>query len=284
MSCDKDFFIQQEFVIENTWLKLAENFPNIDYLIYRGGDSFNFDEERHLLQLCCEDDIDNTFKKTYLALNFVSSNFEYDYIFRTNTSTFVNVDLLNSFIQTIDTENIIWTSELYSLKESPCPYPYMIYGRGNGIILSKNIIKRILHNGLNILYLKAHDDWGIGLVLNSEYMSNNLNYLDFIKSYTHGWYKSVNVQYDNGHSLCTYSNMNNSFDFLKKFITIQIKNYEDRYKENESHYELYRIFSNNMDENIDDSVNFIYEYSKNPNVFIGANHRYLTLENWKRYH
>ena len=105
MSCNQEHFIQEEEICKNTYLSRLPD--NIDYIIYRGSsDKLSFDN--HLLKLNVEDDLFNTYRKTYLALNYIHNNLEYDYIFRTNTSTYVNVDLLNKFVQSLEDDNIVW--------------------------------------------------------------------------------------------------------------------------------------------------------------------------------
>lgn len=282
MSCNQDFFIKQEKAIKDTWAKdiINNKYQNIDFLIYKGDSEKNvLDKNENTLYLRCEDDINNTFKKTYYALSLISKNFDYDYIFRTNTSTYINVKLLNEFIQSLEDDSILWTSDMYSLSESLCPYPLYLYGRGNGLLFSKKLVNIILKEGINFIYLRQHDDWTIGNILNSYWMKNDENYLDHIKNLTHGWYKSIKVESDNRNSLCKYYNTNKDFDFIKKFVTIQIKRYYSRENENESFYELNEVFENNTD-NLNDTVKEIYEYSQNPNIFIGSTLGYLSYNDW----
>ena len=115
MSCNQEHFIKEEQVLRETYLsRLPEN---IDYLIYRGGnDSVEYNEDIHILHLTCKDDINNTFKKTYEAFYWVIDKYgdEYEYIFRTNTSTYINIDLLNAFVQSLSIKNKydIWGGEI----------------------------------------------------------------------------------------------------------------------------------------------------------------------------
>lgn len=50
------------------------------------------------LHLACEDDMQYTFKKTWMAYRFIADKYSPDWIFRTNTSTYVNIRVLNDFI------------------------------------------------------------------------------------------------------------------------------------------------------------------------------------------
>ena len=282
MSCNDSFFLKEEEIISKTWLnKIPEN---IDYCFYRGDETLEkhkYNKEEHLLNLRCEDNIENTFKKTYYAFNIIGKIFkDYDYVFRTNTSTYVNLDLLNNFIQRLDNDEILWTGELYSLSNSFCPYPLYLYGRGNGIILSKKLINIINKEGLGYLYLEKCDDWIIGNILNSYWIRKGKNYLDYIKGYTHGWFRCVPEEQPNNHKLCVYGNKNSSFDFLKQFITIQVKRYRERQLEEAIYYELHRAMENNIDNELDKTTDKIFEYSKSPSVFIGSILGYTDYNEW----
>jgi len=289
MSCNDEFFKHQEQIIRETWLKpvIDEKYENIDYCFYSGDEDIEkhkYSKDEHYLTLRCEDDVKNTFKKTYYAFKLCKKIFgEYDYIFRTNTSTYVNVELLNMFINCVCSQNkdILWCSELYSLSNSFCPYPLYLYGRGNGLILSDKLIDIILDRGISFLYLEKCDDWIIGNILNSYRISQG-NYLDYIKSYTHGWFKCIPEEQPNNHALCVYGNKNKDWKFINKFITIQIKRYRERNLEEEHYRELDEVFkSNEYKEN--ELMNICYDiesYSQKPSIFIGSILGYTDYDSW----
>lgn len=288
MSSKDDFFQNQQEIIKKTWLNKVKNHDNIDYLIYYGDGNLtkhSYNKEEHILKLRCEDDINNSFKKTYYAFNLLEKIFKnYDYVFRTNTSTYVNIDLLNEFIHYLADDNILWTSDLYSLSNSFCPYPLYLYGRGNGLVLSKKLINIILKEGKSFLYYSKPDDETIGNILNSYWIKYDKNYLDYIKGYAHGWYKCVNVKQPNNHKLCIYGNDNKDWDYIKNFLTIQIKQYNrNREEENKSYDELYKVFSNNEYDDLEKSLKYSFDYSNEPSIFIGSNLGYLDYSVWKTY-
>lgn len=287
MSCNDDFFVNQEQVMKDTWIKQIDQFDNIDYIIYRGDPNIErhkYDKQQHLLSLRCEDDLNNTFKKTYYAFKLAHKIYDYDYIFRTNTSTYVNVALLNQFIQNLEDDNILWSSDLYSLSNSFCPYPLYLYGRGNGMILSKNLIDIILTEGISYLYLEKCDDWIIGNILNTYWIKQGKDYLDYIKGYKHGWYKCVPEEQPNNHKLCVYGNQNKSWEFIKQFITIQVKRYRERHLENAQYKELNEVFEQNKydDNDLEEQVKSNIEYSKEPSIFIGSILGYTNYIEWKK--
>lgn len=286
MSCNDDFFVTQEQIMKETWIKQIDQFNNIDYIIYRGDpniEKHKYDKQNHLLSLRCEDDLNNTYKKTYYAFKLGHKIYDYDYIFRTNTSTYVNVVLLNQFIQELDNDEILWASDLYSLSNSFCPYPLYLYGRGNGMILSKKLVDIILSEGISHLYLEKCDDWIIGNILNTYWIKQGKDYLDYIKGYKHGWYKCVPEEQPNNHKLCVYGNQNSDWEFIKQFITIQIKRYRERHLENAQYKELNETFEQNKyADDLEDIIKSNIEYSKRPSVFIGSILGYTDYEDWKK--
>ena len=288
MSCDDNFFKEEENICKQTWLSNIDKFDNIEYIIYRGNEDIQkhkYQKDTHTLILKCEDDLDNTFKKTYYAFKLADKIFDYDYIFRTNTSNYVNIELLNYFIQHIEDDNIVWTSDLYSLSNSFCPYPLYLYARGSGVIYSKKTIDIILKEGISFLYLKKCDDWIIGNILNSYWIKQGKDYLNYIKGYTHAWYKCIpNKETPNRHKLCKYGNDNLDWDFINKFITIQIKVYhDDRNKELNNYKEFHNAVNNKeyTEEELEKIYNYIIEYSKSPSIFIGSILGYADYNEWK---
>ena len=137
MSCQDEFFMNEEELVKETWAKpiIDGEYKNIDFIIYRGGYEKNsYSNKNKLLKLHIEDTMPYTFKKTYMALNMIWNEFKkYDYVFRTNTSTYVNVPLLNELIQRTEDDSIAYFSDIYSLSEQCAPYPLCLGGRGNGI-------------------------------------------------------------------------------------------------------------------------------------------------------
>ena len=293
MSCQNDFFIEQEKYVKDTWAKdiIEGKYENMSFVIYRGGYEKNsYSKQDNLLKLNVEDDLNNTFKKTYFALSMIDKIFEeYDYVYRTNTSTFVNVELLNEFIQNIDNDELLFSGEIYSLSELNAPYPLCLSVRGNSLILSKKNINLILKEGLTFIYNLGCDDTTISNIFNSYHIKQGHDYKDFLRTFYHGWYKCINKDYDNHHALCTYGNSIKDYNYWKHFISIQIRNYGDlrsfkcREHESEKFYELQEIFEGKHNEDMLVSLKMNFERSTNFDVFIGSILGYITYEKWKSF-
>lgn len=274
-SCNNDFFNREIECIKETY---ASNLPsNINFIYYTGN---NEKEELidNCLKLTCSDDIHSTFRKTYFALEFLNKhNIEYDYIVKTNTSTYINVKLLNEIINSIEDDKKLYCTELYSLSDGCCPTPLALFARGNCIILSKYWQNIILHEGISFLYLNIIDDKTIGNIHNSFNIKTKQQYIDNFVCFPHGWYKCINnKEIQNNHKLCRYGS---SLEDYSNFLTVQIKNYNNRDLEFKHFIELHKLFKN---DNTKQSCLEAFEYSKNPSVFIGSILGYIDLETWNK--
>ena len=274
-SCCNEFFEKEVQCIKETY---ARNLPsNIDFIYYIG----NNEKDELIgdcLKLNCSDDIYSTFRKTYCALSFLyANNMHYDYIVKTNTSTYINVKLLNEIVNSIEDDKKLYCTELYSLTDGCCPTPLALFARGNCIILSKYWQNILLQEGISFLYLGITDDKTIGNIHNSFRIKTKQDYIDNFVCFTHGWYKCINNKdTPNNHKLCKYGAL---LDDYSNFLTVQIKNYIDRNLELKYFKELDRLFKNY---NVKQSCLDAFEYSKNPSIFIGSILGYIDLETWKK--
>ena len=274
-SCNNELFEKEIECIKETY---ANNLPsNIDFIYYTG-DNDKEELVENYLKLTCSDDIYSTFRKTYCALWFLHiNNMQYDYIVKTNTSTYINIKLLNEIINSIEDDKKLYCTELYSLSDGCCPMPLALYARGNCIILSKYWQNIILNEGISFLYLNITDDKTIGNIHNSFLIKTRQQYIDNFVCFPHGWYKCINNQdEENNHKLCKYGA---SLDDYSNFLTVQIKNYGDRNLEIKHFKEVHKLFKN---ENVKQACLEAFEYSKNPSVFIGSILGYIDLETWKK--
>lgn len=271
MSCNSDFFKHQNDIIRNTWGK------DHNVIFYEG----NHKENKlvgDVLELRCPDAIEYTLLKTVTAFKYLREHSDFDYIFRTNTSTYVNVPLLEKFTDTLQYEDVMYSSELYSLSEGLAPYPLAIYGRGNGLLIPRHLIDVLIRESINFQYMPVVDDMYIGNILNSYFIKQGANYLDHIKSLTHGWYRCIDEKFDSGHKLCRFGEEGDA-KFYSDFVTIQIKCYRQREKEEEHYLALHEIMKN-IKEASDESVTKAIEYAKDPSIFVGSAIGYLDYSKW----
>ena len=274
-----DPFFRQEYeeCCKTTWMI---NLPsNFQVIYYQGGNKTELNND--ILTVACEDDLKSTFKKTYFALDYIDKNLDYDIIFRTNTSTYINGYLLNLFIDNIYLDKYYYGSDIYSLSEGYCPYPLTPYRRGNGIIYNKNEVKAILIEGINLLYLSHTDDIALDNVLNSiniKYcLTNNQKYFDNHKGIPHAWYKCVPENFSTGHQLSSFNNS----ELYCMCPTITIKRYREREKEFEIYKEFHNLILNLKYPEEFTIIKNMKEYSNNYSIFIGSILGYIDYNRWK---
>ena len=149
MSCNQEKYIEEENAIKETWAKdiIDGKYPNISVCFYRGGSEENrYDEEQHILYLTSNDTLNSTFEKTRDAFEWVENNFEdYDFIIRTNLSTYINIEAISQFLKNNESGvDIILTTGLVLNNYNNCiPYP-----KGHFMIIHKTIVKEIIDKSL----------------------------------------------------------------------------------------------------------------------------------------
>ena len=145
--------IRNSAVQKSTWVKdfLVDN----KVLFYKAGD------EIVLTGIDLLVDCSNTYEamgvKTIKALEWVNLNIEYDFIFRTNTSSYVNHKNLIKYLNKLSSEGIDYCGHIGL-------YDGIEYVSGSGIILSKHAVKSIL-NSKNQLDESVVEDIAIGKLL-----------------------------------------------------------------------------------------------------------------------
>ena len=203
MSCNQDIFKYQELVCRNTWIKCAKDL-NIDIYIYTTSNKDYIDND--IIYCNCLDDLNNTFEKTIKAFSQIDYN-KYDYIVRTNLTTYINCNLLLKYCVLLKQNNIDVSCGDMAIKNNK-----MLY-RGNSLILAPKIIKYIIDNKEyitnDINYKDLHDDDAISKIL------ENLHPLSIHNS-------SLRYVMDNMRKNHPYNinNINNTNEILSKLYGI----------------------------------------------------------------
>ena len=201
MSCNQNFFIREENLIKQTYAKdiIEKKIENIDFWSYSASqdNKIHINKEIHRIEVPCDDSLLGTYQKTIKTLKVIQYlNIKYDYIVRTNCSTYINVQLLNNFIQSLEDDKIIYAGGVYSTKDASGPYEFCLYGVGNSLIIPKFWIDVLINNSLsdfkkyntitdeaalNSLY--HIDDNAIGFMVNTYALNNNINCIDIWQSF-----------------------------------------------------------------------------------------------------
>jgi len=283
-------YIKQKLIELTNILNLSDNIKIYDYIGSHEKQMIN----NNSIYLTSDDT--NTYEKTIECFEFIRKNIEFDYIVRTNGSTFINIELLYNFIKYINYNSInnIFSSDLLSLKNQYAPNEYDITMAGHLMIFNKFYIDTLLK--YKYLYKTIS---GAGIYINNNVIYDNIDdliistnlhilykdkYLDIIKSVGTGFYKCIdNIKIYEGNSLCKWNNTNKEFNFIKNFISFRLKS-----NSSESPNEIYNkvndlfdVYQNNINTDNDNQIINILNYSKNPDVFVGweSNPCYKKLNN-----
>jgi len=145
--------IRNSAIQKKTWVKEFED--SCEVLFYKAGkENKKLD---HDLIIDCNDSYSAMGVKTIKAFEWVNSNLDYDYIFRTNTSSYVHYRNLMKYLSKISKEEIHYSGYIGK-------FDGIDYVSGSGIILSKLAIKSILKSK-NKLDESVVEDVAIGKLL-----------------------------------------------------------------------------------------------------------------------
>lgn len=192
MSCNQELFINQERMLrEELYAKyvLQNYFPDVDFWSYTASTDgkYHVNKKQHRLEVPTDDTIQGTYEKTLATFKLLNqTGIEYDYIFRTNCSTYVNVPLLRDFVDTLTDDKLIYSGSIYCSNNGTGPYEWCLYGIGNSLLLSKYWVDVICNNHVN-KYKQYNmvknedepyyhiDDNTFGLVINCHCLENCLD-------------------------------------------------------------------------------------------------------------
>lgn len=138
----------------------------VKYLTYTGGHNEQSIIDNYI-NCVSGDDLDSTFLKTQESLRLVKESFDPDYVIRTNTSTYVNLDLVTKFIKLeIDRhkQRLIYDGEIADLDGR-------IQLRGNSFILSREMVEKIIEFNIDDCpsdLENLHDDVVISYIVEKE--------------------------------------------------------------------------------------------------------------------
>lgn len=159
---------------------IDKKFDNVDFWSYTSSNDgkYHVNLKLHRLEVPTDDSLYGTYEKTIATFKLLNSlNIEYDYILRTNCSTYINVKRLKEFVDYLIDDNKIYSGGIYCSNNGMGPYEWCLYGVGNSLLLSKFWVNVLCNNHvnyykhLNKVYNENEtyyhiDDNTIGLVIN----------------------------------------------------------------------------------------------------------------------
>ena len=192
MSCNQALFQAQEKLLRTELYAkdiINNEFTNVDFWSYTASTDgkYHINKKLHRLEVPTDDSLKGTYEKTIAAFQLLNQmNIQYDYIFRTNCSTYVNVPLLRDFVDILTDDKLIYSGGVYCSNNGTGPFEWCLYGLGNSLLLSKFWVDVLCNNHVNN-YKKYNtvsspsesyyyiDDNTIGYVINCYCLEHNID-------------------------------------------------------------------------------------------------------------
>jgi hypothetical protein len=229
---DKMLELQNNYISDNFYFISFKELPKpLEYII-----------ENNIIYISGKESyVPGILQKTIAAMDIITNKLkiDYDFLIRTNVSTYINFHNINNFIKNFNSKDCIFMGEENSLQWTNIDYGVVDnnyfgtnYYQGVLIIFSKKLVQIILNNSLNLNY-SIIDDVSLGLFVNNLENVIKIN-LDHKISYNN----KFNCEY------FAYANNQNKNNRL-----IDISNLESqilKFKNNKFKI-LYRISNNSYD-------------------------------------
>ena len=209
MSCNKDLYCKEEQACRETFLKDAEE-AGIKYYFYKGlpeGVTEQYvNQEERTIYLDAPDNLAGTGKKTVAALKAVLETDEWDYVLKTNVSTWIDIDKVQKAVNTLpgpDDLNVYGARFLANESSKRAPFP-----RGHFVIYSRKLVGGILDCAgkmANVKSIPKTDDTFLGLV--SLYYIQKVageKYVERIKEVpaVNSWHEDISSAQEYSDALC----------------------------------------------------------------------------------
>lgn len=110
-SCNLPFFIKELAVVEDTWAKelIEGKHPGYKFFSYTSCDTSHPEPciDGNTIYVLNDDSIEHTYEKMRDAYQLLLDNYDFDVLFRTNTSTFINVPLAIQRMENLKEKEIV---------------------------------------------------------------------------------------------------------------------------------------------------------------------------------
>lgn len=186
-SCNHPFFKQGLKVVEQTWAKdiIDNKYNNVEFFSYTSCDETHPTPciDGHTIYVDCEDDLTHTYskyKKAYMLLK--QHNIYPKYIFRTNTSTYINVkNIIDIIDNQCDDHTIFNNMAGYYIKDTTGSEVFQFNViTGDAYIIPTKILDRIMTSMYDETFhaIKDGDDIILSKILNRLQIPHNTKDLD----------------------------------------------------------------------------------------------------------
>jgi hypothetical protein len=195
LSTDNKIYNSLEQTIRETWANYIPD--NVEIFYYYGGaEKFNVVGDRIFCKT--KESFENIGYKTLDSFEYIYDNFEFDYIFRTNSSSYVNIDKMLKFLEDKNREKFYCARVNTEVKSG------IIFGSGSGYFLSKDVVKLVLeisdkwnHNLIDDVALgKLLLESDIKIFPSKRFDINNLNSIDVSRFIDHFHFRCKSLDHE----------------------------------------------------------------------------------------
>ncbi len=161
------YYVKMEQSIRQTWGAKALEHESIVDVLYTYGQwdrDLKGEVERHgdKLDINHREDYFKTSGKSVKTLKYVHENFEFDYVFRTNLSSYIHVDKLVEYVQDKPRENFY-----HGILAGHPHKKDVTFVSGAGFFLSKDVVQLVAEN-IGQIELNTIDDIGLAAFLHNK--------------------------------------------------------------------------------------------------------------------
>jgi|LauGreSBDMM110SN_4_FD.fasta_scaffold06849_2 hypothetical protein len=157
--------------MQTVWKKYMNLHPNIRSFFIKGNEEDSVESETIYVK-SGENYIPGILEKTVKSMEYIQNNYEYDYIFRTNLSSFVDLYKLYEFIHLESTQSMDYGGII--LTPSDIPFGYI---SGAGILFSRTTTEYIINNQSKLDY-SIIDDVAFGKLLVPKFPIDFINRIE----------------------------------------------------------------------------------------------------------
>lgn len=203
LSHNEEPFIKLENGIRETWMK--HNVDNDIIFYYGNSEHINIIGDRLYLDTKNEG-FYNIGYKTIKMFEYCLNNYDFDYIFRTNSSSYIRIDKLNQYLIN-KPKNNFYNAIIGS-------HDGITFASGAGYFLSRDLIELIIKNKekWNHGYI---DDVALALLLRNENITPTNSTRFDINEYNMNNLDNINLDYF-FHFRCKCSDRNNDIEIFKQ--------------------------------------------------------------------
>lgn len=156
ISCNEEPYISLEHIgCRKTWA--SSNHKNIDILFVHSLNYLDVHRDGSNLYVHGNEHLYNIGYKTLNAFKYALSNCEFDYIYRTNLSSYIHQAGLYDYVNTLPDSNIYQGVVGY--------YNGIEFASGSGYLISKDLVKYVTDNEMHWDHINLIDDVAIASVL-----------------------------------------------------------------------------------------------------------------------